>query len=99
MGSFYTVVQEWEPENPVFSQGYCNSIEQYNDEDDAMGRAFRKKYHVCVHIFILTEQRSYLAIDLKWFPRQVGDELAKVYECYIAQLSEDHNHLDNVHHW
>lgn len=49
-------------------------------------------------IFVPTTQRYYLAIDAKWFSKYVGDKLEKVYDCYIAQLSKDHNHLDKIHH-
>lgn len=47
IGSLYNVIEEWEPEDLVFSTDYWNIIEQGKEDDDATERAFRKKYHTC----------------------------------------------------
>lgn len=31
--------------------------------------------------------------------KYIQDELGNVYDCYITQLSKDHNHLDKSNRW
>lgn len=45
------------------------------------------KYRACVPVYVTAPNRSYLAINVEWFSKYVGNELVKVKDCYIAECS------------
>lgn len=39
-------------------------------------------------MYVPTPNRSYVEINVEWFSKLVGDEMGKVYACYIAKVSQ-----------
>lgn len=63
------------------------------------GTRFPKEVTYMRNHILSKSKRSYLDIDAKWLSKYVGYELGNVYDCSVAQLSKDHNHMDKIQHW
>lgn len=57
---------------------------------------FGKEYNACVLVHVPTLNKTYLAIRSDWFKSYVGDELGRIYDCYIGQFNEDYSGLQMI---
>ena len=67
-------------------------------ETSAKQRVFSKTYKACVPVFVPTVNRAYLSIRHDWFSEFIGDEVEIVYDCYIAEFTEDYKELNKISH-
>ena len=59
-------------------------------------KVFNMEYQACVPVYVPEPGQTYIAIQEKWFRKYVGEELGKIYDCYIAVFSDDHNQLKKL---
>ena len=69
-----------------------------DSETSAKQRVFSKTYKACVPVFVPTVNRAYLSIRHDWFSEFIGDEVGTVYDCYIAEFTEDYKKLNKISH-
>ena len=65
-------------------------------ETSAKQTVFSKTYKACVPVFVPTVNRAYLSIRHDWFSEFIGDEVGIVYDCYIAEFTEDYKELNKI---
>ena len=51
---------------------------------------------MCVPVYMPTVNRAYLAIRHDWFADYTEKEVRKVFDCNIAEFSEDCKSLKNI---
>lgn len=85
---FYNFLNEWEPEElNIATEG---EIEATNNDDKTKERVFTKSCNACVPVYLPTVNRSYLEIRSDWLLENVGAQLGKMCDFYIAKFSEDY---------
>lgn len=68
----------WEPRDLNISTHSATDAEAEKE------MVFGKLYNSYVPVYVPTFNRSYLTIHWELFSELIGDELGKVYDCYIA---------------
>ena len=90
--ALYNWVQEWEPSDLAKPYSVFD-IDIVSSTDQGKEQVFSKAYEACIPVYVPTTKCAYLAIRHDWFTKYVGDELGKVYDCYIAEFSKDYSEL------
>lgn len=71
-------------------------MEATTNDDDAKERVFGKSYNACVTFYVPTVNSSYIEIHSGLFSEYVEDELGKICDSYIAELSKDYSQLNKI---
>lgn len=96
--ALYDWVDEWEPED-LTAPTEADTMSMTDDiitSVERKERVFIKVYQACTPVYVPSGRRSYLAIRNEWFTKYVGDELGKIYDCYIAEFSENYSQLKKL---
>ena len=93
----FEYVKKWEPDELVVDSILSMDTDGAEGmEVDWKKNAFEKTYKACVPVHVPTVNRAYLAIRHDLFADYVGKEVDKVYDCYIAEFSEDYKSLEKI---
>ena len=91
----YDWVKYWAPDDLATAVSEFD-IDAVPTPGETKDQVFSKTYEACIPVYVPTAKCAYLAIRSDWFTTYVGDELGKVYDCYIAEFSEDYSDLKKL---
>jgi len=93
-GELYDWVEAWEPEDLTTTT--AEDVDGGLSVGERKKEVFNKEYQACVPVYVPETGLTYLAIQEEWFRKYVGEELGKIYDCYIAVFSDDYNQLKKL---